>query len=111
MKNIFQQIIDGEVPCDKVFENERIIAFKDIYPAAPVHILIVPKKALANISEVKEEDGPLIAEIIAVANDLAKKFGITEGYRLLTNNGHLAGQSIFQLHFHLIGGCHLGPVA
>lgn len=111
MKNIFQQIIDGEVPCDKVFENDRIIAFKDIAPAAPVHIIIVPKKTIANISQVSDEDGPLMAEIIKVANDLAKKLGISEGYRLLTNNGHMAGQSIYQLHFHLIGGCHLGPVA
>lgn len=105
------QIIDGELPCDKVFENERIIAFKDIYPQAPVHILIVPKKEIKNISHVAPEDGPLLIEIIQVANELAKKFKIEDGYRLLTNNGHLAGQSVFQLHFHLIGGSHLGPVA
>jgi len=111
MKNIFQKIIDGELPCDKVFENERLIAFKDIAPAAPVHILIVPKKAIHGIADIKAEDGPLIAEIVTVANDLAKKFKIHEGYRLLTNNGPMAGQSIFHLHFHLIGGCHLGPVA
>ncbi len=111
MKNVFRRIIDGELPCDKVFENERIIAFKDIAPAAPVHILIVPKKELTNISEITKEDGPLIAEIMMLANELAKQFKITEGYRLLTNNGHMAGQSVFQLHFHLIGGAHLGPVA
>lgn len=111
MKNIFQKIIDGELPCDKVFENERLIAFKDIAPAAPVHILIVPKKAIKGIADIAPEDGALIAEIVTVANDLAKKFKILEGFRLLTNNGHMAGQSIFHLHFHLIGGCHLGPVA
>lgn len=111
MKTIFKKIIDGELPCDKVFENERIIAFKDIAPAAPVHIIIVPKKEFPNISAVTEEDGPLLAEIIMVANELAKKFKITDGYRLLTNNGHMAGQTIFHLHFHLIGGTHLGPVA
>lgn len=111
MTNVFQKIIDGTLPCDKVFENERIIAFKDIAPAAPVHILIVPKKKLTNISEVTAEDGPLIAEIIMVANELAKKFKIQDGFRLLTNNGAPAGQSVFQLHFHLIGGTHLGPVA
>ncbi len=111
MKNVFMRIIDGELPCDKVFENERIIAFNDIYPQAPVHILIVPKKELKNISEIGPEDGPLLIEIIQVANDLAKKFKLEEGYRLLTNNGPLAGQSVFQLHFHLIGGSHLGPVA
>lgn len=110
MKNIFQKIIDEEIPCDKVFENERIIAFKDIAPAAPVHILIVPKKHIPNISAIQEEDGPLIAEIMMVANELAKKFKITEGYRLLTNNGSMAGQTIFHLHFHLLGGTHLGAL-
>ena len=111
MKDVFRQIIDGDLPCDKVFENERIIAFKDIAPAAPVHLLIVPKKEIKSISEVTDEDGPLLAEIVKVANDLAKEFNIAEGYRLLTNNGPLAGQSVFQLHFHLIGGARLGPVA
>lgn len=111
MKNVFQKIIDEELPCDKVFENERIIAFKDIAPAAPVHILIVPKKHIPNISAITAEDGPLMAEIITVANELAKKFKIEQGFRLLTNNGPMAGQTVFHLHFHLIGGCHLGPVA
>lgn len=111
MKNVFRKIIDGELPCDKVFENERIIAFKDIAPAAPVHILIVPKKELANISQISSEDAPLMMEVLQLANELAKKFKIEEGYRLLTNNGSMAGQSVFQLHFHLIGGTHLGPVA
>ncbi len=110
-KNVFQKIIDGELPCDKVFENERIIAFKDIAPAAPVHILLVSKKNIPNISAIQEEDGPLIAEIMMVANELAKKFKIDHGYRLVTNNGHTAGQTVFQLHFHLIGGTHLGPLA
>lgn len=111
MKNVFQKIIDEELPCDKVFENERIIAFKDIAPAAPVHILIVPKKHIPNISAIGPEDGPLLVEMITVANELAKTFKILDGYRLLTNNGPMAGQTVFHLHFHLIGGCHLGPVA
>jgi histidine triad (HIT) family protein len=111
MKNVFQKIIDGEIPCDKVFENERIIAFKDIAPHAPVHILIVPKKAIPDIAHVTKEDGPLIAEVVFVANELAKKFNILDGFRLLTNNGEAAGQSIFHLHFHLIGGKKLGPMA
>src|SRR5581483_8073487 len=104
MKNVFQKIIDGELPCDKVFENERIIAFKDIAPHAPVHILIVPKKPLRNIMDIKPEDGPLLAEVMHVACDLAKKYQIEDGFRLLTNNGEGAGQTIFQLHFHLLGG-------
>jgi histidine triad (HIT) family protein len=111
MKTIFQQIIDGTLPCDKVFENERIIAFKDIHPAAPVHILIVPKKPLVDLASITEEDGPLVTEMIMLARKLARDFHIEKGFRLLTNNGPSAGQSIFHLHFHLIGGKNLGPVA
>lgn len=110
-KTIFSRIISGELPADKVFENERIIAIKDINPAAPVHILIMTKKPIPDIQSVAAEDLPLIAEIASVAQTLAARYGITDGYRLLTNNGSPAGQSIFHLHFHLIGGRHLGPVA
>lgn len=108
---IFSKIINGELPAEKVFENERIVAFKDINPAAPVHILIVTKKEIPDLQSVTPEDLPLIAEIIEVAQTLAKRFNITGGYRLLTNNGAPAGQSIFHLHFHLIGGRSLGPLA
>ncbi len=104
MKNVFQKIIDGELPSDKVFENDRIIAFKDIAPQAPVHILIAPKKSIPNIASVKDEDAALIAEIFTVANKLAKEFHIQDGYRIITNNGFGAGQTIPHLHFHLIGG-------
>ena len=108
MKNVFQKIIDGELPCEKVFENERILAIKDIAPAAPVHILLISKKPIPSISQAKEEDSALLAEMMFVANQLAKEFGIEDGYRLLTNNGSSAGQTIFQLHFHLLGGRSLG---
>jgi histidine triad (HIT) family protein len=108
MTSVFAKIIKGELPAEKVFENERIVAFKDINPAAPVHILIVPKKEIPNLQSVAEEDLPLIGEIVVVAQELAENFGITEGYRLLVNNGPLAGQTIDHLHFHLIGGRRLG---
>lgn len=104
MTTIFGKIIKGELPCEKVFENQLVIAFKDIAPAAPVHILIVPKKEIPDLQSVTEEDLPLIGEVIKVAQQLAEEYGITDGYRLLTNNGPLAGQTIFHLHFHLIGG-------
>lgn len=109
--NIFSKIIKGEIPADKVFENERIVAFKDIAPSAPVHILIVPKKEIRDLQSVSKEDLPLIGEMISVAQTLAERYGITEGYRLLTNNGPAAGQTIFHLHFHLIGGRKLGALA
>lgn len=108
---VFSRIIRGEIPADKVFENERLVAFKDIHPAAPVHILIVSKKPIPNLQSVAPEDLSLIGEIISVAQALAQQFEITEGYRLLTNNGASAGQTIFHLHFHLIGGHKLGPMA
>lgn len=111
MKNVFLSIIDGEIPCDKVYENERILAFKDIAPVAPVHILIIPKKPILNIFAVTREDGPLLQEMIFVANQLAAEFNIQDGFRLLTNNGGNAGQLIYHLHFHLIGGKKLGPIA
>ena len=101
---IFQDIIDGKIPCEKIFENEEIIAFNDIAPHAPVHILIVPKKAIKGFQDLKEEDMHLLKEVAKVAQDLAKKFNIEEGYRLVTNNGAEAGQTVFHLHFHLIGG-------
>lgn len=108
MTTIFGKIIKGELPCTKVFENERILAFKDIHPVAPVHILIVPKKEIPDLQSMQKEDLPLLGEIVAVAQKLAEEFDIAEGYRLLTNNGPGAGQIIFHLHFHLIGGRQLG---
>jgi histidine triad (HIT) family protein len=108
MTTVFSQIIAGKIPCHKVFENDRIIAFKDIAPVAPVHLLIVPKKEMENLQAVGKEDLPLIAECIAVAQQLAEEYGIADGYRLLTNNGSEAGQVVFHLHFHLIGGRPLG---
>ena len=111
MTTIFGQIIEGKLPSKKVFENERLLAIEDINPVAPVHILIIPKKPIPDLQNVKHEDLHLIEEVIVLAQQLAKKFEITDGYRLLTNNGSGAGQIIFHLHFHLIGGRKLGPVA
>ena len=104
MTTVFGKIIQGKLPCEKVFENERIIAFKDIAPVAPVHLLIVPKKEIPDLQSVQEADLPLIAECAAVAQQLAEEFDVADGYRFLTNNGRGAGQEVFHLHFHLIGG-------
>ena len=108
---IFGKIIKGELPAEKVFENERILAIKDRYPIAPVHILIMPKKEIPNLQSLQPEDFPLISEVILIAQKLAKEFDITDGYRLLTNSGEEAGQTIFHLHFHLIGGRRLVHLA
>lgn len=108
MTTIFGKIVKGEIPADKVFENDRILAFKDIHPAAPVHILIIPKKEIPNLQSLQPQDYVLLGEIVSVAQKLAAEYGITEGYRLLVNNGPAAGQTIDHLHFHLIGGRSLG---
>lgn len=110
-KTIFEKIIDKEISANIVFENERIIAFNDIHPVAPVHLLICPKKPIACLQEVKEADWPVVFEALQVAQQLASRFGIEKGYRLLTNNGSDAGQTIYHLHFHLIGGRLLGALA
>lgn len=107
MTTIFGKIIRGELPCEKVFESARILAFKDIAPKAPVHILIIPKKEIPNLQDVRVEDYPLIGEMIGVAQKLAKEFGIEDGYRLLVNNGPKSGQIVHHLHFHLLGGKYL----
>jgi histidine triad (HIT) family protein len=108
MTTIFGKIIKGELEAEKVFENDRILAIKDRFPVAPVHLLIMPKKEIANFQSLEQADLVLLTEIAAVAQQLAKEFGIADNYRLLTNNGPDAGQSIFHLHFHLIGGRQLG---
>ncbi|MBF8262432.1 MAG: hIT-like protein [Parachlamydiales bacterium] len=108
MSTIFGRIIEGKLPCKKVFENERILAIEDIHPAAPVHILIMPKKEIRDLQSLKGDDLHLIGEIVAVAQKLAVQLGIEDGYRLLTNNGPGAGQSVLHLHFHLLGGRSMG---
>ena len=110
MTTVFAKIIRGELPSKKAFENERILAIFDIAPVAPVHILIMPKKAIKNLQALQKEDLPLMAEVIGVAQQLADEYGIEEGYRLLTNNGLESGQEVFHLHFHLIGGRRLGAL-
>ena len=108
MSTVFGLIIEGKLPSKKVFENERILAIEDIHPAAPVHLLIMPKKAIRDLQSLAPEDYSLLGEIVEVAQQLAEQYGIEAGYRLLTNNGSLAGQTIFHLHFHLLGGRPLG---
>ncbi len=108
MSSIFDQIIEGKLPCDKVYEDDTILAFHDIAPQAPIHILIVPKKKIKGLQDLTAQDMHLLEDAVRIAQKLAKQFDILEGYRFLTNNGALAGQTVFHLHFHLIGGKQLG---
>jgi histidine triad (HIT) family protein len=112
MKTIFERIIEGSLPSEKVFENEHVIAIKDIAPKAPVHLLIIPKKPIRDLQSLEEKDYFLLSEIVRVAQVLAKETGVDKtGYRLLVNHGHDSGQTIFHLHFHLLGGQELGWMA
>lgn len=106
---IFCKIIQGEIPSTKVYEDETLFAFEDIHPAAPVHILIVPKKHIEGINTFSPEDEPLAGKMFSLARQLAKQQGIAEdGYRLVVNVGSHGGQTVPHLHLHLIGGKPLG---
>ena len=110
METIFSKIIRKEIPADIVFENERIVAFRDIAPKAPTHIVVIPKKEIVNVADLSTEDQALIGEIFLVIKDLAEKEGVAEsGYRVVTNSGSEGGQEVLHLHFHLLGGKNLGP--
>jgi histidine triad (HIT) family protein len=107
-ETIFSKIINKEASADIVFENEDVIAIKDIAPKAPIHLLIMPKKPFKDIQSVPEEEMSLVGECFIVGQKLAKEFGIEGGYRMLTNCGASAGQTVPHLHFHLLGGRSLG---
>lgn len=110
MTTLFERIISGELPSEKVYEDEKILAIQDIHPQAPVHILIMPKKAYRDMQSIPEDELAILAEVGRVAQKLAKQFKIEGGYRLLTNNGSAAGQTVFHMHFHLLGGRGLGAL-
>ena len=102
---IFSKIIRREIPADIVFENDRVLAFRDINPQAPVHILIIPKKPIPTVNDIQAEDAPLIGELFVVAAQLAGHEGIAEaGYRTVFNCRDHGGQEVYHLHLHLLGG-------
>ena len=106
---IFCKIIKREIPASIVYEDEQIIAFKDIQPAAPIHILVIPKKHIASLVELNEEDELLIGKIYTVINKVAEAQGVKEkGYRVIVNCGKDGGQEVGHLHFHLLAGKKLG---
>lgn len=106
---LFCKIVNKEIPSQTVYEDEEIIAFQDINPVAPVHLLIIPRKHMMSLNEVSSEDEALIGRILGVIRQLAVESGVAEsGYRVVTNIGADGGQVINHLHFHLIGGRKLG---
>ncbi|MBE9114466.1 histidine triad nucleotide-binding protein [Lusitaniella coriacea LEGE 07157] len=101
---IFGKIIRKEISADIVYEDDRAIAFRDIQPQAPTHILVIPKKPILRVSEATPEDQALLGHLLLVAKQVAEEAGLSNGYRVVTNNGSDGGQSVDHLHFHVLGG-------
>ena len=105
MGTIFSKIINKEIHADILFENDKILAFRDISPQAPVHFLVIPKKEIRTINDINEEDKSLIGELFIVAKEIAKKEGIAEkGYRTIFNCNEHGGQTVYHIHLHVLGG-------
>ena len=107
-KTLFEKIAAREIPAQIVFEDDLVLAIRDIKPAAPVHVLIVPKKPIPRIAEAKPDDHKVLGHLLLKAAEVAKKLGLNEGgYRLVINNGPNAGESVPHLHLHILGGRHM----
>ncbi len=107
---IFCKIIKGEIPSEKVYEDDDILAFKDIQPAAPIHVLVIPKKHISTLMEIEDEDTELMGKIIQTTKKIAKQLNIEEnGFRLIANCGPDSGQEVMHIHFHLLAGRKMGP--
>ncbi len=104
---IFEKIIAREIPADIVYEDDRCLAFRDVAPQAPIHVLIIPKKAISRVGEASDEDAPLLGHLLATAKVVAEKLGVLDtdkGFRLVINHGKDGGESVPHLHVHLLAG-------
>jgi histidine triad (HIT) family protein len=108
MDCIFCKIIKGDIPSSKVYENEHVYAFRDINPQAPVHILVVPKEHISSVDEITAENSAIVAKIFEAIPEIAKSEKLSGGYRVISNCGADACQSVKHLHFHILGGAQLG---
>lgn len=108
---IFTKIIEGEIPGDIIYRDDKVVAFRDINPQAPVHVLIVPIKEIPSVKDATADDEHILGRLLHVARKIAEQEGVAEtGYRLIINNGPHAHQEVFHLHVHLLGGRELGPI-
>lgn len=108
---IFCKIAQGTIPSNKIYEDERVVAFHDIQPQAPVHLLVIPKKHIASMKEAEAEDAELMGHVLLTAQRVAREAGLEEnGYRIINNCGKDAGQVVFHIHFHVLGGEKLGAL-
>lgn len=101
---LFTKIINREIPADIVYEDDLCLAFNDISPQAPMHILLIPKKPIVNVGSAEPEDGQLLGHLMLKASEIAKEQGYGDAFRLVNNSGAGAGQSVFHLHIHILGG-------
>lgn len=108
MDCLFCKIINGEIPSNKVYEDDQVFAFRDIAPQAPTHILIIPKQHIKSTAEIDESNSAVVAHIFEVAAKIAKQEGLDDGFRIVNNCGDIAGQTVKHLHFHLMGGREFG---
>ncbi|MCE5266453.1 MAG: histidine triad nucleotide-binding protein [Planctomycetaceae bacterium] len=107
-KTIFKQIIDREAPAKIVYEDEQCLAFEDIHPAAPTHLIVIPKKEIVSVDGIEPEDEALIGHLFVAIRKIVAKLGVTGGYRVVTNCGPDSGQMVMHLHFHVLAGRKLG---
>ncbi len=101
---VFSKIVRRELPADIVFETDRALAFRDLHPVAPVHVLVIPKEPLVNVGEASPTQEALLGHLLWVAAEVARQEGVGDAFRVVTNSGAGAGQSVFHLHLHVIGG-------
>lgn len=105
---IFCKIAAGEIPSTKVFENEHVYAFRDLNPQAPVHVLVIPREHIASVADLTASNSQLAAKCLEAIPEIARAEGLDSGFRVITNSGPDAGQTVFHLHFHILGGKPLG---
>ena len=104
---LFCKIAAGEIPSTKVYEDDKLLAFKDINPQAPMHILVIPKQHFDSVDALDEKSAPIVGDIMLVAKKIAAEQGLKDGYRIITNIGENGGQTVKHLHFHILGGVKL----
>lgn len=101
---IFCKILDGDIPSNRVYEDEHCIAFHDVQPAAPVHLLVIPRKHISSLDSLTPQDQELMGHIMTRIPEIARNQGLDQGYRTVVNTGEQGGQTVFHIHFHILGG-------
>ncbi|MEP5763313.1 MAG: histidine triad nucleotide-binding protein [Halieaceae bacterium] len=101
---IFAKIVSGEIPAEFIYEDEHCVAIHDLHPQAPVHVLVIPRKAISKLSDAEAEDQALLGHLMLAVGKIAEQLGVSDGFRLIVNNGAGGGQTIFHLHLHILAG-------